>query len=124
MHVSARQRAQLPFWQENPGRKYGFLLSEAALRSGCDVEQIERLFEADSLDHATVKYLPFDSGPPSRLTLPFILLSFEGEEDPDIVYVEAPDAHLYFEEAESVQNYRMGLEASEGQARSIKEFKQ
>jgi hypothetical protein len=124
LHVNARQRAQLPFWQENPGRKYDFLLSESALRSGCDAEQIERLFEADSLDHATVKYLPFDSGPPSRLTLPFILLAFAGEGDPDIVYVEAPDAHLYFEEAESVRNYRMGLEASEGQARSIKEFKQ
>lgn len=93
------------------------------LRFGCDAEQINRLIEADELDHATVRYLPFSSGPPSMMQLPFILLTFPAVDDPDIVFVEAQNAYLYFEEAESVQHYRDGLESVEGQARSIKEFK-
>lgn len=121
--VEKRKQAQESFWQENPGREYHFFLSEAVLRSGCDEAQIKRLVESDSLDHATVKYLPFSNGPLSPLTVSFTRLSFPDEEDPDLVYVEAPDAHLYFEEAEPVQYYRTGLVSLEDQARPIKEFK-
>jgi hypothetical protein len=93
------------------------------LRFGCDAEQLERLVAADALDHATVKYLPFDSGLPSGLHLPFALLSFPAEDDPDVVYVEAQDGHLYFEESESVRRYRVSLDKADDQARSVKEFK-
>jgi hypothetical protein len=118
-----RLRAQVPFWQDNPGQTYRFLVSEAVLRYGCDPAQLDRLVEADSLDHASVKYIPFGSGPPSLLYVSFSLLSFPDGNDPDIVYVEAPDAYLYFEEQESVRYYSMGFETSEDQARSVKEFK-
>jgi hypothetical protein len=47
--VENRRRAQEPFWQDNPDRRFHFFLSEAVLWSGCDPAQIERLLEADSL---------------------------------------------------------------------------
>jgi hypothetical protein len=121
-HVARRQRAQAGFWQKKGGRTFHFLMSEAALRSGCDTQQIERLVEADSLDYASVKYYPFAGGPPSLMTLPFILLEFPDGDDPEVVYVEAQNAHIYFEEVESVRDYRAGLDVSAYQARSIKEF--
>lgn len=120
--VQTRLRSQLPFWQGGPPEHH-FLLSEAVLRMGCDAEQINRLIEADSLAHAAVRYLPFSSGPPQLLNLPFTLLSFPAEDDPDIVFVESQDAYLYFEEAESVKYYSAGLESVAGLARPIKEFK-
>jgi hypothetical protein len=121
-HVAERLDSQRPFWQGGDQRFY-FLLSEAVLRFGCDAEQLERLIEADSLDHATVKYLPFDSGPPSNLHLPFALLEFPEEGDPDIVFVEAQDAYLYFEEASSVRSYRTSLDRTDERARAVREFK-
>jgi hypothetical protein len=120
--VEERLSWQRPFWQDGDRTSY-FLLSEAVLRFGCDAEQLGRLIEADSLSHATVKYLPFENGLPSGLQLPFALLEFPMEDDPDIVYVEAQDAHLYFEESASVRYYRASLDKADGQARSVKEFK-
>ncbi|MQM24450.1 helix-turn-helix domain-containing protein [Glycomyces albidus] len=117
-----RLRSQQPFWGGD-GPEHHFLLSEAALRFGCDAEQLDRLIEADSLDHATVRYLPFSEGPPPLMHLPFFLLSFPAEDDPDIVYVEAQNAYIYFEEAESVKYYRNALASVADRARSIKEFK-
>ncbi len=120
--VQIRLRGQQSFW-EGTHPNHHFLMSEAVLRFGCDAEQINRLIEADSLDHATVRYLPFAGGPPHHMHLPFILLSFPAENDPDIVFVEAQNGYLYFEEAESVEYYSSGLESVADQARSIKEFK-
>jgi hypothetical protein len=119
----SRLRGQRSFWESNGDCEFHFLLGEAVLRSGCDAAQLDRLREADSLDYATVRYLPFESGPASLLYIPFSLLSFPSEDDPDIVYVDAQDAYLYFEEAESVQHYRTSLESADDLARSIKEFK-
>lgn len=120
--VQARLRNQQPFWQGNEPTHH-FLMSEAVLRMGCDAEQVARLIEADTLDHAVVQFLPFSSGPPQLLHLPFTLLSFPADDDPDIVFVEAQNGYLYFEEAESVQHYRNGLDSVAAVARSIKEFK-
>lgn len=121
--VTNRLRDQRSFWEGTGERRYHFLLSEAVLRYGCDAEQLDRMVEADSLDHATVRYLPFAGGPAPLLMLPFTLLSFPAEDDPDIVYVDAQNAFLYFEEVESVQHYRMSLDTTEGLTRSIKELK-
>ncbi|MEV3935767.1 helix-turn-helix transcriptional regulator [Glycomyces sp. NPDC049804] len=120
--VHLRLQSQRPFWQGTEPQHH-FLVSEAVLRFGCDSEQINRLVEADDLNYATVSYLPFSGGPPPLLYLPFILLSFPAEDDPDIVFVEAQNAYLYFEEAESVRYYRNGLDSVEGLVRPIKEFK-
>lgn len=120
--VQIRLRNQQPFWNGS-APDHHFLMSEAVLRFGCDAEQIDRIKEADLLEHATVRYLPFSGGPPSLMYLPFTLLSFPAEDDPDIVFVEAQNAYLYFEEAESVEYYRDGLESVADLARSIKEFK-
>jgi transcriptional regulator with XRE-family HTH domain len=120
--VQTRLRNQQLFWNGN-APEHHFLVSEAVLRFGCDPEQINRLIDADDLDHATVRYLPFAGGPPSLMHLPFTLLSFPAEDDPDIVFVEAQNAYIYFEEAESVEHYRSGLESVADLARSIKEFK-
>lgn len=121
--IEKRTRAQDVFWEAKSGQGFRFLMSEAALRAGCDAEQIDRLVEADSLAHGTVQYLPFASGPPGLLNNAFTLLGFPREDDSDIVYVEVQDAFLYFEEPESVRRHRMGLDAAEEHARSIKEFK-
>lgn len=121
--VIDRLRAQQSFWEGDGSCRFTFLLGEAVLRSGCDAEQLDRLREADSLEHATVRYLPFEGGPASMLYLPFSLLCFPDEGDAEIVYVDAQDAFLYFEEAESVQHYRTSLDSADDQARSIKEFK-
>lgn len=121
--AKSRLRGQRSFWESSGGCEFNFLLGEAVLRSGCDTEQLDRLREADSLDYATVRYLPFESGPPSLLYIPFRLLCFPEESDPEIVYVDAQDAYLYFEEAESVQYYRTSFDSADDLARSIKEFK-
>lgn len=120
--VRIRKQNQRLFWSGD-GPVFKYLMSEAVLRMGCDAEQIARLVEADSLDHATVRYLPFSAGPPSLMHLPFTLLTFPAKHDPDVVFVEAQDAYLYFEEAESVKHYKTRLAATDEMARSIKEFK-
>lgn len=120
--ITTRRSKQRSFWEGND-QEFDFLLSEAVLRFGCDAEQIDRMFEANELEHATVRYLPFASGPPPLLLLPFGLLSFPDENDPDIVYVDAQDGVLYFEEAKSVRHYRRGLEMADDQAKSIEEFR-
>ncbi|MEU6250025.1 helix-turn-helix transcriptional regulator [Glycomyces sp. NPDC047010] len=120
--VRIRTQNQRLFWSGD-GPQFHYLMSEAVLRMGCDAEQIARLNEADSLDHATVRYLPFSAGPPSLMHLPFTLLAFPAKHDADVVFVEAQDAYLYFEEAESVQHYKTRLVATDEMARSIKEFK-
>jgi transcriptional regulator with XRE-family HTH domain len=56
----SRLRGQRSFWRSDGDCEFNFLLSEAVLRSGCDAAQLDRLREADSLDYATVRYLPFE----------------------------------------------------------------
>jgi hypothetical protein len=120
--VKERLDWQQPFWEGRTGESH-FLLGEAALRFGCDPAQLNRLIEVDEMDNATVRFLPFDSGHPSNLHVPFALLEFTSPSDPGIVIVEAQDAYLYFEESESLLSYRTSFDMADHQARTIREFR-
>ncbi|SDK68419.1 hypothetical protein SAMN05216298_1158 [Glycomyces sambucus] len=99
------------------------LLSEGALRNGCDAEQIDYLCELDERPNLTIRYLPFGSGPGRLFTASFSILSFQDDRDPDLVYFEAPGESRFVEAADPVQACRMAIEAGHEQARAIKEFK-
>ncbi|MFE3829662.1 DUF5753 domain-containing protein [Streptomyces sp. NPDC059092] len=72
------------------------VLDESALRrvvGGADLmrEQLERLLEVAELPNVILQVIPFTSGahPGTRLG-PFVILRFEHQEDPDVVYAEGP----------------------------------
>ncbi|GAA1674309.1 helix-turn-helix transcriptional regulator [Glycomyces endophyticus] len=99
------------------------LIQEGALRSGCDLEQLEHLCELDERPNITIAYLPFSAGPHPELIAPFNLLSFLNDKDPDLVYFEATGESRFVEALETVQACRRAFESGLGQARTIKEFR-
>ncbi len=99
------------------------LMHETALRSGCDDEQIARLKEADERENITLAYLPFEGGPYAQLDGPFNVLSFTQSEDPDLVYLDAPDESRFLEGPKSVRIFRRSFESGLLVARSVREFK-
>ncbi|MFG3341160.1 helix-turn-helix domain-containing protein [Glycomyces sp. NPDC048151] len=108
----------------NPAPELRVLMSEAALRYGCEEEQIQRLLEEDAKPNVTIRYVPFDGGPPHELSAPFHVLSFSDSADPNVVYLESPYERRFYENREVVAHYLRIIDAGDQRARSMREFEQ
>lgn len=100
------------------------LMHETALRSGCDSDQLAQLQLADERENFSIKYLPFEGGPYAQLDGPFNLLTFAQDQDPDLVYLDAPDESRFLEGERSVKIFQRSFEAGLLVGRSIREFRQ
>jgi hypothetical protein len=122
--VKQRRQRQRDFKQRGGRVQLDVLMGEAALRAGCPKAQIEYLVEADSQPNITVSFLPFSVGPQPGMELPFHVLSFTEDDDPDLVYFDAPDGARYIEAEKALADFRDAGALGRQHARSIKEFGQ
>lgn len=68
--------------------------------------QLERLLDLGERDNVAVRVLGFEAGAHSALYGSFVLVSFPGEEDNDVVYVESPAGNVHLEQSADVTRYR------------------
>jgi transcriptional regulator with XRE-family HTH domain len=86
------------------------ILDEAALRrpvGGVEVmrDQLSKLVEQADAERAVVQVIPFDAGEHTGLDMPFTILSFPGDDEPDIVYLEQYTTAWYIDEEYDVKRY-------------------
>jgi transcriptional regulator with XRE-family HTH domain len=67
--------------------------------------QLERLLELSSLDHVTLRVIPYDAGALPAGNNKFIILRFDQPTVPDVVFIEGLTGDLYFEEPHDVETY-------------------
>ncbi|MCC3762239.1 DUF5753 domain-containing protein [Glycomyces sp. TRM65418] len=120
--VEQRCQRQTDFKRRGETVHLDVLMGEAVLRSACPRDQLESLLEADAQPNITVNYLPFSVGPQPGLELPYHVLSFTEDDDPDLAYFDAPDGARYIESAEAVAEFRNARALGSRQAKSIKEL--
>jgi transcriptional regulator with XRE-family HTH domain len=90
--------------------KLSVILDEAALRrpvGGVPAmrDQLRRLVEQADAKRAVVQVIPFDAGEHTGLDMPFTILSFPGDEEPDVVYLEQYTTAWYIEDEYDVMRY-------------------
>lgn len=86
------------------------LLDEAVLRrpvGGTQVMrgQLERLLDLPAAPNYCVQVIPLRAGGQLRMDLPFGILSFPHEADPDVVYLRYPTGALWIEDPAEVARY-------------------
>ena len=86
------------------------ILDEAALRRpiggvAAMRAQLERLAEHDETSRVLVQVIPFRAGEHSGLDMPFTILSFPGDDEPDVVYLEQFSTACYIEDEYAVKRY-------------------
>jgi transcriptional regulator with XRE-family HTH domain len=86
------------------------VLDEAALRrqvGGRQVmrRQIEHLIEVSSMKTTVLQFIPFTSGAHVTLDLPFVVLAFADQADPDVVAIGYPTGMVWLEDAAEVHSY-------------------
>jgi hypothetical protein len=91
--------------------EYRAVLDEAVLRRVVGDrkimrQQVQRLVEASSLPNVTLQVLRFTAGSITSITGGFVILSFFGLDEPDIVHIEHTRGDLYFEGTEETQQHR------------------
>jgi transcriptional regulator with XRE-family HTH domain len=94
--------------QEPPPPQLEAIMDEAVLHRrvggpGVMSAQLDRVIEASGLPNVTIRVLPFEAGAHPALDSTFILLEFEEESLPGVVYVEGLVGHLYPERSQDVQ---------------------
>jgi transcriptional regulator with XRE-family HTH domain len=88
------------------------VMDEAALHrkvGGREVmrEQIEHLIELSSQETTVLQFIPFSSGAYPVLDLPFVILGFADEADPDVAAIGYPTGVLWIEEMADVHRYNV-----------------
>ncbi len=86
------------------------VLDEAALRrpvGGVKAmrDQLEHLAEHADSPRTVVQVIPFAAGEHTGLEMPFTVLSFPGDDDPDVVYLEQFTTASYVEDEYDVKRY-------------------
>lgn len=102
------------------------VVQEAALRQqvggeGVMREQLEHLVSCAKLRNISVRVLPFNAGAAPSLGLPFIILSFLDEEDPDVAFAEYLTGSVYLEHKSEIESYNLNFGTLEAKALSQKE---
>ena len=67
--------------------------------------QLRRLVEQTDAARAVVQVIPFDAGEHTALDMPFTIMSFPGDDEPDVVYVEQYTTAWYIEDEYDVKRY-------------------
>jgi transcriptional regulator with XRE-family HTH domain len=88
------------------------IMDEAALRRqvGGRVttrQQIEHLIELSSLPTVVLQFIPFSRGEYAAMDLPFNILGFPDQADPDVACAGYPTGLLWIEEAAEVDRYNL-----------------
>jgi hypothetical protein len=88
------------------------ILDEAAIRrpvGGARAmrSQLNRLLERAVDPGTVVQVIPFTAGEHTGLDMPFTILSFPGDDDPDVVYLEQHTTACYVEDECDVKLYNV-----------------
>jgi hypothetical protein len=91
--------------------EYRAILDEAVLRRvvgdrGIMRHQLHHLVEVSSLPNVTLQIVRFTAGSITSITGGFVILSFFGLDEPDIVHIEHTRGDLYFEGIEETKQHR------------------
>ena len=105
--VSARMARQV---QLDSGLDIDVVIDEAALRrqvGGPEVmqEQLKRLLDDSDNDRVTLQVIPFDAGAHPGMHGSFVILQFSGDEQRDVVYIEASTTDLFLDSTRDVTRY-------------------
>lgn len=84
-------------------------------------QQVDHLRSLAEQDGIYVGVVPWRAGPRPALS-PFTILSFNDEEDPDIVYLELDTGALYREKRPELETYRMAYARLHEQSVPIREY--
>jgi hypothetical protein len=68
-------------------------------------DQLEHLAEHADSPRTVVQVIPFAAGEHTGLEMPFTVLSFPGDDDPDVVYLEQFTTASYVEDEYDVKRY-------------------
>ncbi|MEU8040831.1 helix-turn-helix transcriptional regulator [Streptosporangium sp. NPDC049078] len=109
--VQARLARQGVLNRDSPPQFWA-VIDEAALRrvvGGPEVmaEQLLHIVKVAEQPNVAVQVLPFDAGAHAALMGSFVILDFESDLDPSIVYVETETDALYLEEAPVLHRYNV-----------------
>lgn len=86
-------------------------------------DQREHLTKLSTQDHIEVRVLPWSAGSHQAMKGAFSILGFEGQDDPDVVYLETHAGGRYVEQAAMVADYRRLFDAIRGASIPIEEYR-
>ncbi|WP_433331903.1 helix-turn-helix domain-containing protein [Spirillospora sp. CA-294931] len=106
--------------------RFHAVLDEAVVRreiGGPEVmrNQLVELWSAAQRPNIDLQILPFSAGAQAGLDGRFVILCFENDDDPDVVYIESAAGDVYPESAEQVNRLRLEWERLRGAALSVEE---
>ncbi|MBQ0830564.1 helix-turn-helix domain-containing protein [Streptomyces tagetis] len=92
------------------------VLDEAVLRRevggpGVMTRQLSRLVEAARLPHVRLQVLPFSAGAHIGVTGPFVIFSFSGTSDLDVVVLDHLTSSVYLDRKEDLEAYSGAFDA-------------
>ncbi|GAA1270824.1 helix-turn-helix transcriptional regulator [Saccharothrix xinjiangensis] len=107
--VELRKARQALLTEDDPLR-LDVVVDESALRrvvGGREVmaEQVRRVNRIGDLPNVTLRVAPFAAGGHAAMDGPFVILTFPGKLDPDVVYIESSRSDVYLEQVTDVARY-------------------
>ncbi|WP_395104654.1 helix-turn-helix domain-containing protein [Actinomadura sp. SCN-SB] len=99
------------------------VLDEAVLRrpvGGPEVmsRQLEALLNESNKPNVSLRVLPCASGEHAGMDGPFVILSFEGALEPDVIYLEGMGGEIYLEDVEQINRCTLRFDRISDQALS------
>jgi hypothetical protein len=91
------------------------IVDEAALRrqvGGSDVmrAQLGHLIDAAGLPHITLQVIPYSAGAHAGMLGSFVIMQFDDETVPDVIYLDNMAGNLFLESEVEVRRYRLAFE--------------
>jgi transcriptional regulator with XRE-family HTH domain len=91
------------------------IVDEAALRrqvGGSDVmrAQLGHLIDAAGLPHITLQVIPYSAGAHAGMLGSFVIMKFDDETVPDVIYLDNMAGNLFLESEVEVRRYRLAFE--------------
>lgn len=122
-----RSERQQEAFERTPPLRISAILGEGAVARlvggpGVMAEQRERLSALGDLGHVQILVLPWDAGAHVAMKGAFTIVGFDGDEDPDVVYLETLAGGRYVEQPAIIERYRQNFKLITDQSVSIKEY--
>jgi transcriptional regulator with XRE-family HTH domain len=107
--IKIRLERQGLLTRPNPLRIWAILDESVLLRrfGGTVIlrEQLEHLLEVSHMPNVTIQVVPFDTGPHPGMIGSFTLIRFFSQNDPDILYIEAPMGDIFAESEDALLHH-------------------